>query len=88
MNQITVLSGPEWRRVWTDQQKGELVAAVSAPGANAAEIARPEDLRPQDFAEVQVQPEGPDDHRRVRTGDRTYSRRRLARASVGSAAVS
>ncbi|WP_255326146.1 transposase [Sphingobium sp. EM0848] len=46
MSQITVISGPERRRVWSDQQKRELVAAVSAPGANAAEIARRADLRP------------------------------------------
>ena len=46
MSQITVISGPERRRVWTDQQKRELVAAVSAPGANVAEIARRADLRP------------------------------------------
>jgi transposase len=45
MSQITVISGPERRRVWTDQQKRELVAAVSAPGANVAEIARRADLR-------------------------------------------
>jgi transposase len=71
MSQITVISGPERRRVWTDQQKCELVAAVSAPGANVAEIARRADLRPnqiyrwrrqmgqaaQSFAEVQVQPD-------------------------------
>ena len=71
MSQITVISGPERRRVWTDQQKRELVAAVSAPGANVAEIARRADLRPnqvyrwrrqmewaaQGFAEVQVQPD-------------------------------
>lgn len=38
MSQITVISGPERRRVWTDQQKREVVAAVSAPGANVAEI--------------------------------------------------
>ncbi|BBD03676.1 transposase (plasmid) [Sphingobium sp. YG1] len=57
--------------MWTDQQKRELVAAVSAPGANVAEIARRADLRPnqiyrwrgqlgqaaQSFAEVQVQPD-------------------------------
>lgn len=69
MSQITVISGPEGRRVWTDQQKRELVAAVSAPGANVAEIARRADVRPNqiyrwrrqmeraalDFAEVQVQ---------------------------------
>ncbi|WP_153023176.1 transposase [Sphingobium sp. 22B] len=46
MSQMTVISGPERRRVWTDQQKRELVAAVSAPGANVAEIARRADLRP------------------------------------------
>jgi len=46
MTQITVISGPERRRVWTDQQKRELVAAVSAPGANVAEIVRRADLRP------------------------------------------
>lgn len=71
MSQITVISGPERRRVWTDQQKRELVAAVSAPDANVAEIARRADLRPnqiyrwrrqmaqaaQGFAEVQVQPD-------------------------------
>ena len=71
MSQITVISGPARRRVWTDQQKRELVAAVSAPGANVAEIARRADLRPnqiyrwrrqieqaaQGFAVVQVHPD-------------------------------
>lgn len=71
MSQITVISGPERRRIWTDQQKSELVAAVSAPRANVAEIARRADVRPnqiyrsrrqmeraaQGFAEVQVQPD-------------------------------
>ena len=71
MSQITVISGPERRRVWTDQQKRALVAAVSAPGANVAEIARRADLRPNQiyrwrrqmgqaahgFAEVQVRPD-------------------------------
>ena len=69
MSQITVISGIERRRRWTEQQKQELVAAVSAPGANVAEIARRADLRPnqiykwrrqmdeaaQGFAEVRVQ---------------------------------
>ena len=55
--------------MWRDEQKRQLVAAVSAPGANVAEIARRADLRPnqiyrwrremeqaaQDFAQVQVQ---------------------------------
>nr|WP_097092113.1 transposase [Novosphingobium sp. Chol11] len=46
MSQVTVISGPQRRRVWTDQQKRELVAAVSVPGANVAEIVRRADLRP------------------------------------------
>jgi transposase len=69
MSQITVISGPERRRIWTDEQKRQLVAAIAAPGANVAEIARRADLRPnqiyrwrrqmglaaQGFAEVKVQ---------------------------------
>ena len=69
MSQITVISGIERRRRWTEQQKQELVAAVSALGANVAEIARRADLRPnqiykwrrqmhqaaQGFAEVRLQ---------------------------------
>ena len=69
MSQITVISGVERRRRWTEQQKLDLVAAVSAPGANVAEIARRADLRAsqiykwrrqmeqsaQGFAEVCVQ---------------------------------
>lgn len=46
MSQITVISGPERRRVWTDQQRLEPVAVVSEPGANVAAIARGADLRP------------------------------------------
>lgn len=71
MSQVTVISGMERRRRWTEQQKQDLVAAVSAPGANVAEIARRADLRPnqiykwrrqmdeaaQGFAEVRLQPD-------------------------------
>src|ERR1700712_3932291 len=71
MSQITVISGIERRRRWTEQQKQELVAAVSAPGANVAEIARRADIRAnqiykwrrqmdraaQGFAEVKGQPD-------------------------------
>ncbi len=46
MSQVTVFSGVERRRVWTDEQKQSLVAAVCQPGANVAEIARQADLRP------------------------------------------
>ena len=69
ISQITVISGSERRRVWTDQQTREMVAAVSVRGANVEEIARRADVRPnqiyrwrqqieqaaQGFPEVQVQ---------------------------------
>ena len=71
MGQVTIISGVERRRVWTDEQKRALVMAVSRPGANVAEIAREADLRPsqiyrwrrlmfgagQGFAAVEVQPD-------------------------------
>ncbi|MET3760076.1 transposase [Sphingomonas sp. UYEF23] len=43
---MTIISGVERRRVWTDEQKRALVAAACAPGASVAEIARRADLRP------------------------------------------
>lgn len=46
MAQVTVISGVERRRVWTDEQKRALVAAACAPGASVADIARRTDLRP------------------------------------------
>lgn len=46
MSQVTVISGVERRRVWTDEQKRALVAAACAPGASVADIARRADLRP------------------------------------------
>ena len=46
MSQVTVISGLERRRVWTDEQKRGLVAAACEPGASVAEIARRADLRP------------------------------------------
>ena len=45
MSQITVISGPERRRIWTDEQKRALVAAACEPGASVADIARRADLR-------------------------------------------
>ncbi len=45
MSQVTVISGVERRRVWTDEQKRALVAAACEPGASVAEIARRADLR-------------------------------------------
>jgi len=45
MSQVTIISGVERRRVWTDEQKRALVAAACEPGASVAEIARRADLR-------------------------------------------
>ncbi|UUL82408.1 IS66-like element accessory protein TnpA [Sphingomonas qomolangmaensis] len=46
MSQVTVISGLDRRRVWTDEQKRALVAAACEPGASVAEVARRADLRP------------------------------------------
>lgn len=46
MSQMTLISGVERRRVWTDEQKRMLVAAACEPGASVAEIARRADLQP------------------------------------------
>lgn len=46
MGQVTVFSGVERRRVWSDEQKRAIVAAACEPGASVAEIARRADLRP------------------------------------------
>ena len=46
MSQVTLISGVERRRVWTDEQKRALVAAACEPGVSVAEIARRADLRP------------------------------------------
>ena len=46
MSQVTIISGVERRRVWTDDQKRALVAAACESGASVAEIARRADLQP------------------------------------------
>lgn len=46
MSQVTIISGVERRRVWTDEQKRALVETACEPGANVADIARRADLRP------------------------------------------
>lgn len=46
MSQVTIISGVERRRVWTNEQKRALVVAACEPGASVAEIARRADLRP------------------------------------------
>lgn len=46
MSQVTVITGVERRRVWTDDQKLDLIEATMEPGANVSEIARAADIAP------------------------------------------
>jgi transposase-like protein len=40
MRQITVMSGPERRRRWSDEERLEILAEAFAPGACVADVAR------------------------------------------------
>jgi len=44
MGQITVFSGPERRRRWSDEQRQEILNEALAPGACVAEVARRRDV--------------------------------------------
>jgi len=44
MAQVTVISGAERRRRWSDEQKRALVEAAFGPGAVCAEVARAADV--------------------------------------------
>ncbi len=44
MTQITILSGVERRRRWSDERKLALVEAAIVPGASVAAIARDADI--------------------------------------------
>jgi len=46
MTQVTVITGVERRRTWTDDQKLALIEATLEPGANVSEIARAADIAP------------------------------------------
>jgi len=46
MTQMTVITGVERRRTWTDDQKLALIEATMEPDANVAEIARAADIAP------------------------------------------
>jgi transposase len=46
MTRVTVITGVERRRTWTDDRKLELIEATMEPGANVAEIARAADIQP------------------------------------------
>ena len=44
MGQITLISGRERRRHWSSQERARILAAIAAPGAVVAEVARREDV--------------------------------------------
>ena len=44
MGQVTLISGRERRRQWSGEDRARILAAISAPGAVVAEIARREDI--------------------------------------------
>jgi transposase len=44
MGQVTLISGRERRRHWSGEDRARILAAISAPGAVVAEIARREDI--------------------------------------------
>jgi transposase len=73
MAQIHIMTGPERRRPWSDEQKRTIVAAAFAPGAVVSDVARQADVHPSliyrwrqelralpGLAEVIVTPEPPD----------------------------
>ena len=44
MSQITLLSGPERRRRWPEEERRHIVTAAFAPGASVAAVARQYDV--------------------------------------------
>lgn len=46
MRRIEVISGPERRRRWSDEQKREIVAEAFAPGSSVSAVARRRDVVP------------------------------------------
>lgn len=44
MGQMTVFSGPERRRRWSDEERLEILSEAFAPGACVAEVARRRDV--------------------------------------------
>ena len=73
MSQVTVLTGPERRRRWIEEDQCRILAAAFAPGATVAAVARQHDVatsliyrwrrtlraREAGFAEVVVVPDEP-----------------------------
>ena len=46
MSRVEVLSGPERRRRWSEDQKRAIVAEAFAPGASVSDVARRSDVVP------------------------------------------
>jgi transposase len=44
MGQVTVFSGPERRRRWSDEERRQILAEAFAPGACVAEVCRRHDI--------------------------------------------
>jgi transposase len=44
MGRMTVISGAERRRRWSDEDRARILAAISEPGAVIAQVARREDV--------------------------------------------
>ena len=44
MGQMTLITGGERRRRWSDEDKARILAAIGEPGAVVAEVARREDI--------------------------------------------
>lgn len=44
MGRMTLISGAERRRRWSDEDRSRILAAISEPGAVIAEVARREDV--------------------------------------------
>lgn len=58
MMQMTVISGSERRRRWSDAEREEIVVASFSPGAVIAEVARQFDVSTRNGAEPSSLPRG------------------------------
>lgn len=79
MRRVEVISGPERRRRWSEEQKRAIVAEAFAPGASVSAVARRVGVVPKQiyrwrrglrnaavgFAEVVVSPAGQSSHERA-----------------------
>ena len=54
MGQVTVFSGPERRRRWSDEERLQIVAEAFAPGARVADVCRRHDVSSGDCQDFRV----------------------------------